>query len=355
MNQLYRVFFVIGIMILVGYIHNRPQSATEEVVKQKKLAEMVANADYNYLRTADPVSGNIPSGALMRAFYSLKDKGFYQPHNSVLKTTEETGWQQVNDFFPSLAVTRITYDPSNTQIFYFCTGEGWFNADAVKGAGVFKSIDGGATWAQLASTANSNFDYCQDIVVHPTNGDVYVATRESGLMRSQDGGESWEKVLGVSLGATRNSVCDIELTATGEIFAAIGIFETDGIYYSASGDAGTFVKQTTGLPASGFFRIEMATAPSDENVAYSIFCNSSDYRVKGIYKTTDKGATWEEINRPEDNYEFAARQAWYDLSLAVDPNNANVVAMGGLHLWRSRNAGDTWERMTTGGLDSVLI
>lgn len=355
MNQLYRVFFVIGIMILVGYIHNRPQSATEEVVKQKKLAEMVANADYNYLRTADPVSGNIPSGALMRAFYSLKDKGFYQPHNSVLKTTEETGWQQVNDFFPSLAVTRITYDPSNTQIFYFCTGEGWFNADAVKGAGVFKSIDGGATWAQLASTANSNFDYCQDIVVHPTNGDVYVATRESGLMRSQDGGESWEKVLGVSLGATRNSVCDIELTSSGEIFAAIGIFETDGIYYSASGDAGTFVKQTTGLPASGFFRIEMATAPSDENVAYSIFCNSSDYRVKGIYKTTDKGATWEEINRPEDNYEFAARQAWYDLSLAVDPNNANVVAMGGLHLWRSRNAGDTWERMTTGGLDSVLI
>ncbi|MBK9455459.1 MAG: hypothetical protein IPO24_07645 [Bacteroidetes bacterium] len=75
MNQLYRVFFVIGIMILVEYIHNRPQSATEEVVKQKKLAEMVANADYNYLRTADPVSGNIPSDALMRAFYSLKDKG----------------------------------------------------------------------------------------------------------------------------------------------------------------------------------------------------------------------------------------------------------------------------------------
>ncbi len=71
MKQLYRVFFVMGIMVLVGYIHNRPQSTTKEVVKQKKLAEMVANADYDLLRTADPISGNIPSGALMRAFNSF--------------------------------------------------------------------------------------------------------------------------------------------------------------------------------------------------------------------------------------------------------------------------------------------
>ena len=44
-------------------------------------------------------------------------------------------WQQVNDYFPSLAITKITYDPNNTNVFYFCTGEGWFNADAVRGAG----------------------------------------------------------------------------------------------------------------------------------------------------------------------------------------------------------------------------
>ncbi len=82
MNQLYRVFFVLGIMILVGFIRNRPQSGPEVVVKQKKLAEMVANADYDYLRTADPVSGNIPSGALMRAFYALKAKGYYRTKNN---------------------------------------------------------------------------------------------------------------------------------------------------------------------------------------------------------------------------------------------------------------------------------
>lgn len=321
----------------------------------KKLSEMRANAEYDHLRTADPSSGEIPSGALMRAFNTLKQRGFYKGTDNNLKTTEETGWQQINDFFPSLAVTQITYDPNNTQIFYFCTGEGWYNADAVKGAGVFKSTDGGVTWAQLPSTANTTFDYCQDIVVDPFNSYVYVATRIGGLQRSTDGGDNWEKVLGFGVGSTRNSVCDIELTADGGVFASIGIFETDGIYFSSTGDAGTFVKQTTGLPTSGYFRIEMATAPSDANVAYSIFCNSSDYRVKGIYKTTDKGENWIEINRPENNYEFAARQAWYDLSMAVDPNDADVLAIGGLNVWRSRNGGMDWERMTSGGLDSVLI
>lgn len=343
--------FIIGLSI---FIRTHSVTYTTTIPQHRKLDEMKANAAFDILRTADPASGKIPSGAVMNAFNSLKSRGFYNS-NDLFKTTEATGWQQINDFFPSLAVTRITYDPNNTQIFYFCTGEGWYNADAVKGAGVFKSIDGGETWEQLASTANINFDYCQDIVVHPTTSDIYVATRIAGVQRSTDGGATWEKVLGFGIGSTRNSVCDLELTADGGVFAALGIFETDGIYFSTSGDAGTFVKQTTGLPVTGYFRIEMATAPSDANVAYSIFCNSTDYKVKGVYKTTDKGATWQEINLPENNNEFAARQAWYDLSLAVDPNNAEVVAMGGLHLWRTRNGGNDWERMTTGGLDSVLV
>jgi|GEM_PF-1108778 len=346
------LIFVIGLSVYIG-----TQSAAPSPLqpKHKKLEEMKANAAFDILRTADPNTGKIPSGAVMHAFNALKARGFYAGSNNMFKTTETTGWQQINDFFPSLAVTRITYDPNNTQIFYFCTGEGWYNADAVKGAGVFKSSDGGETWEQLASTANTTFDYCQDIVVHPSTSDIYVATRIGGLQRSTDGGATWQKVLGFGVGSIRNSVCDIELTADGGVFAALGIFETDGIYFSASGDEGTFVKQTTGLPVTGYFRIEMATAPSDANVAYSIFCNSVDYRVKGVYKTTDKGVTWNEINLPENNFEFAARQAWYDLSIAVDPSNAEVVAMGGLHVWRTRNGGADWERMTTGGLDSVLV
>lgn len=305
-------------------------------------------------RTADPETGKVPSGALMKAYHTLQQRGFFQSAGE--RGTETfSHWTAINDAFPTLSVTRITYDPNNTNTFYFCTGEGWYNFDAVKGNGVFKSDDGGDNWYHLTATDTSLFDYCQDMAVHPLTSDIYVATRTGGLQRSTDGGTTWQKVLGYGAGSGKNSVCDIEITSDGGVFASIGIFETDGIYYSPTGDYGTFVKQTTGLPTAGYFRIEMATAPSDPNVAYSIFCNSSDYKVKGVYKTTDRGANWFSINTPENNLEFAAKQAWYDLSLAVSPTNPDVVAMGGLNVWRTRDGGLSWERMSSGGLDSTLV
>lgn len=319
-------------------------------------ASIIGAMEFDHMREQDPHTGLIPSGAVMAAYRSLKARGFYAENVVPYKMQDETeGWQPVNDFFPSLSVTKITYDPNNTQVFYFCTGEGWYNADAVKGAGVWKSVDGGNTWAQLASTNNPDFDYCQDIAVHPATGDVYVATRSAGLQRSTDGGITWQKVLGAGAGASANSICDIDFTADGDVFTAIGIFATGGIYFSPSGDSGTYVKQVNGFPTGGIFRIKIATAPSDAGVAYAVTCNSSNYKIQGIYKTTDKGSTWFAINRPDNNYEFAAKQAWYDLSLAVDPHNADIVAMGGLNLWRSQDGGDSWQQISSGKLDSVLV
>lgn len=330
------------------------KATAENEISEDEASELHASTAFEHLRQADPATGKIPFNAVIQAYESLKARGFYQ-HQNILRSESESDWHRINDFFPTLSVTKIAYDPNDTQVFYFCTGEGWYNADAITGAGVFKSTDGGDTWNQLPSTANSFFDYCQDIVVHPLTGDIYVATRTGGLQRSTDGGATFEKVLGIGAGAMRNSVCDIELTADGGIFATIGIFETDGIYFSTTGDLNSFEKQTNGFPTTNIFRIELATAPSNANVAYAVPCSATDYKIKGIWKTIDKGATWFEINRPEDNYEFAAKQAWYDLSMAVDPNNENVVAMGGLNLWRTRDGGENWQQITSGKLDSNLI
>ncbi|MCS6833525.1 MAG: hypothetical protein NZ521_08105 [Flammeovirgaceae bacterium] len=79
-------------------------------------------------------------------------------------TSASSSWQPVDDLWDNLAVTCIAYDPSNTQIFYVGTGEGWFNFDAVRGDGIWKTTNGGTTWTQLTSTDNnSNFYYVQDV------------------------------------------------------------------------------------------------------------------------------------------------------------------------------------------------
>lgn len=145
-------------------------------------------------RTADPVTGEVPSGALMRAYRQLQEKGFNLQSAQYRVADVVHHWEVIDDQFPTLSITRITYDPSNTNTFYFCTGEGWYNFDAVKGDGVFRSDDAGESWYQLAATDTSLFDYCQDMVVHPVTGDIYVATRTGGLQRSTDGGASFQKV-----------------------------------------------------------------------------------------------------------------------------------------------------------------
>ncbi|MCX8021099.1 MAG: hypothetical protein N2747_11465, partial [Chitinophagaceae bacterium] len=62
-------------------------------------------------------------------------------------------WTKVNDFLPNLAISNIVQDPLYPDTLYATTGEGWFNIDAVRGAGIYKSTDGGNTWSVMPSTA----------------------------------------------------------------------------------------------------------------------------------------------------------------------------------------------------------
>jgi photosystem II stability/assembly factor-like uncharacterized protein len=319
-------------------------------------------AAYELMRIADPATGSVPTAGPYKVLQQLEAAGKISllQHATHKTGLSIYGWQPVNDFFATLAVTKMVYDPSDPQLFYFCTGEGWYNADAVRGAGVWKSTDAGETWSQLPATDTALFYRCQDIGVHPTNGDIYVATRgesfgsaDGGLYRSQDGGDSWQKVLGQNVGAIKNSVADIEFTANGGIFTTIGIFESDGVYYSPSGDTGSWSQVNNGLPPANIERIEIATAPSNDSVAYLIAQDGSDDSIAGVFKTTDLGQNWTACALPGGNRNLARVQGWYDLSLGVDPNNSDVVAVGGLNIFRSRDGGASWEQMTHRKRDSI--
>ena len=313
-------------------------------------------ADFERLKRANPKTGKVPAGARWKAYKQLLEQRKITFQKTKKTSTANDPWQPFDDFLSTLSISRITYDPNNTQIFYFCTGEGWYNADASRGAGVWKSIDGGATWSQLSSTDSSTFYQCQDMKVHPVTSDVYVATRDIGLQRSKNGGQTWEKVLGKGKGANSNKAADIEFTKNGNLFVAMGFGYTDdfadrdpdGIYYSDNGDEGTWTKQTGGFPTDDILRIEIATAPSDDNVVYAIPCNPTTDKINGFYKTINKGITWFETTNPGNDLNMAKRQGWYDLTLAVDPNDADIVVAGGLNLWKSLDGASTWIKLTHG-------
>src|SRR5581483_1092292 len=78
---------------------------------------------------------------------------------------------------------------------YAGTGEAFAGTIGVRGNGIFKTSDGGATWTQLSATANnSNFHFVNKLVVSPDGQRIYAATL-TGVWRSLDGGTSWTQSL----------------------------------------------------------------------------------------------------------------------------------------------------------------
>lgn len=264
-------------------------------------------------------------------------------------TSSSTVWQNVDDFWANLAISTIAYDPTNTQTFYVGTGEGFFNLDAVRGAGIWKSTNGGTTWTQLNSTDNSGFHYVQKVVVTPT-GTVIAATRE-GLYRSTNGGSSFTQLLA-------GRFADVEVAANGDIYASEGIFTT-GVVRKSTNDGVSWSDVT---PATGGERIELAVAPSNANVVYAVASNNTT--VAWFRRSTDGGNSWSTVSIPNyrtqscttDSQDFTRGQAWYDLTLQVHPTNSNIAVVGGIDLYKTTNGGSSWGLISywTGSCDTYV-
>lgn len=254
-------------------------------------------------------------------------------------TDNTSVWHNVDDFMSNIAISTMAYDPNSTNIFY--AGTGLVFSNDVKGAGIWKSEDGGNTWSHLSSTdpANSNdFDYTQQIVV--TSNSKVIAGTLSGIQVSTDEGANWTETL-------NKQITDIDLASDGTIYAS----DYSGNIYKSIDEGENWA---TILSGEGGFRVELASAPSDPNTVYAVSEASSRVDVGYFKKTTNGGDTWTDITIPnyfdqncqESNSDFTRGQAFYDLILGVYPNDANRVIVGGIDLFRSNNGGTDWELLT---------
>ncbi len=266
-------------------------------------------------------------------------------------------WFPIDDFLPSLNVTSLAMDPSDPNIMYAATGEGFGNFwPDVPGAGIFKSVDGGNTWNQLESTNNNNFRWVTRLAHHPVQpGVLLAATRQGNLnnwsgsvYKSTDGGESWQVVL--------NSVdipYDIKYHKTNPSIIFVGT--SLGLWRSINnGDLNTWVIETSGaankLP-NITNRVEVAVGRNNPNTVYvSLERNSGE-----IWRSLDAGETWTLRNTGINYCMGASNQCWYDNAIWVNPFNHNNIVVGGIDLWRSNDGGTTltqisrWQDYHNGG------
>lgn len=298
------------------------------------------------------LDANDPTGNTM--FAGGVSGGLWKTTNISSPTPQ---WAPIDDLFENLAVSAIAQDPSNPDIMYFGTGEGWFNADALRGLGIWKTTDGGQTWNRLASTAIPTFYYCQKLIVD-ASGAVFASTSSAGLVRSLDGGNTWSTVLGLGTFANSSEATDIELASNGDMYVAMGIFSQGSLWKSIN-SGNSWTQLTTGLPSSGYDRVEIASAASDPNRVYLLLQDGADNQCEGIYRSNNAGASFTSVNNPAalGMSSFTRNQAWYDLICAVDPNDPNTLMIGGVDLLRSTNGGNSWTQVSQwfggGGLQYV--
>lgn len=292
-------------------------------------------------------------------------------------------WVPKADLLVNIAVNSMLLDPRNPDVLYAGTGEGFFNADAVRGAGILKSTDGGETWTQLPSTRTPDFFYVQKIVMSRGSSQrLYAATR-TGVFRSTDGGGTWAKVHD---GTAVNGCMDLAIQtdrALAFVFAACGTFAQARVVRAVDTAATPQAWSTVFSPA-GMGRTSLAIAPSNQNIIYAMAAQVGGGTfadgLHGVYRSTASGAagSWttrvtnasaEPLNRvllSNPVFAFLAtcgfgtanqflNQGWYDNALAVDPKDPNVVWAGGIDLFRSDDGGANWGQAShwwfTAGVD----
>jgi len=296
----------------------------------------------------------------------------------VWKTTDSgASWTPVSDRLANIAVNSMAIHPEDPDILFIGTGEGYFREIVrgtwlpLRGAGVYSTTDGGATWVRLPSTDTPDFHWVNDLVISPHDPDrIYAATR-TGVHLSEDSGATWTLFLDPDV----NGGClDLALRrdqSVDWVYAACGTFEQATVYRRKMTRTGTWEAV---LSEPGMGRTTLAIAPSDQSVIYALSASNVpgpngvyEQALLAVYRSRAGGnpASWrvrvdntdpvklntllltnpgvavnEECDWDEENY--WSSMGWYCNVIAVDPVDPDIVWAAGVDLFRSDNGGRSW-------------
>jgi photosystem II stability/assembly factor-like uncharacterized protein len=271
----------------------------------------------------------------------------------VWKTTNGgTTFQPIFDGQPVYSIGCITLDPNNPLVVWVGSGENNSQRSVAYGDGVYKSIDGGKTWANVGLKTS---EHIGKIVVDPGNSDtVYVAAQgplwnaggERGLYKTIDGGKTWKAVLTIS---ENTGVSDIVMDPRDSdvlyasayqrrrhVWTLINGGPEAAIYKSVDGGA-NWKKLEAGLPREEKGRIGLAIAPSEPDTVYAIVEAARD--AGGFFRSTDGGANWERRGK------YFAGSAQYYQEIFVDPYDADRVYSMDVFVQVTEDGGKNWRNL----------
>ena len=266
-------------------------------------------------------------------------------------------WTPVFDEQKSYSIGTVTIDPINPEIVWVGTGENVSGRHVGWGDGVYKSLDGGATWKNMGLGKS---EHIGKILIDPRNSDIaFVAAEgplwssggERGLYKTIDGGKSWKLTLQIDL---NTGVTDIEFDPSDPktVYAAayqrrrhtwslLAGGPKSGIYKST--DAGETWKQvTTGLPNADIGKIGLAVTKANSQLVYATI--ESDNKNKGFYKSTDKGESWAK----QSGYTSGGTGPHYYQEIEASDTNPDLIYQMDVFIHVTRDGGQHFNYLGTG-------
>jgi photosystem II stability/assembly factor-like uncharacterized protein len=266
-------------------------------------------------------------------------------------------WTPIFDKATSIAVGDIEIDPNDDSVIYAGTGEPNTGGGSITydGDGVYKSTTAGKTWINIGlnnvgtigkvavAKTNSNVIYVAAV------GNIYQKSKNKGLYKSIDGGATWNKILYISDSTSVNDVAvstvdaNVLMATTWERISRPNVRVYGGItsnlYKSTDGGA-HWTKLFTDDANRGKLTVEIP--PSNPNIAYVSVANKSGI-FNNIYKYN--GSTFTAIS---SGISGATSYTWWFGGLRCHPTNDQIVYYSDFSLYRTTNGGTNWQGVAGG-------
>ncbi len=272
---------------------------------------------------------------------------------------ERAGWSVRGPLCEGWPILDMTFDAATGTV--FAGGySNWY------GPAVFRSPDLGATWTHSSNGLTYGDDgpkLAKVWSVTPAHGALYAGVDPAGLFRSDDGGETWQHVRGLTEHPTRpgwqpgNGGLILHTIISHPIDPSrmwVGISAV-GTFYTADGGR-TWEPRNRGVRADFLPDPEPVTGQCVHKIAVAADGPDHMYQQNhcGVYRTTDGGVTWQEITAglPSDFGFPIVAHPRDPLSAWVIPlngaENGRFVPDASAAVWRTRDGGDSWTRQSTG-------
>ena len=258
------------------------------------------------------------------------------------------------------SIGAVAIDPSNSKIVWVGTGESWVRNSVSVGDGVYKSTDGGENWTNMGL---QDSEHIAKILVDPKDSNTVYACAtghlwddndERGVYKTSDGGKTWRKVLA---GANASTGCGLIAMSPQEpntIFASLWDFRRKGWTFRSGGPGGGMYKSTDagehwtelndsnskGLPEKPWGRVALAVAPAKPQVVYA----NIESKKSALFRSDDGGKTWTRL----DSSRFVIWRPFYFGNLIVDPKDESKIFKPDGPLLLSVNGGQSFSVVSSG-------